>query len=263
MYRYLTSYMLGYNVTTGFEGLHPRPRTCGRDDRAGLRVLAAVAWRWPTPPTSRMPAAARSRRKSSGAAVQRPAVQRPAAAGAAQRAIRKPSAASRGGDDGLSALLSGLSIGSRPSGKFWTPILVEYFASVSAIRADADALFASVGRLAEQHARVVSGAGEPATEMTEVGRADDAVARSASALESACALALARTDARLAELDGDESCVEMRIRRNIDGSLIRRVELCLETLREARQQYAAEMTKEGWRPPADGSTLWTYEPSHG
>ena len=212
-----------------------------------------------------MPAAARSRRKGSGAAAAAAAaaVQRPAAAGPAQRAIRKPPAANRGGDDGLSALLGGLSIGSRPSGKFWTPTLVEYFASVSAIRADADALFASVGCLAEQHARVVSGAGEPAKEMTEVGRADEAVAQSASALESARALALARTEARLMELGGDESCVEMRIRRNIDGSLERKVELCLETLREARQQYAAEMTKEGWRPPADGSAVWTYEPSRG
>lgn len=163
----------------------------------------------------------------------------------------------------MSALLGGLSIGPRPSGAFWTPTLVQYFAQASALRVDADALFASIGRLAEQHARVISSAGEPTTEMVEVGRADAAVAQAASALESARALAVARTEARLAELDGDESCVEMRIRRNIDRSLERKVELCLETLRDARLQYAAEMEKEGWLPPADGSTVWTYEPSHG
>lgn len=227
-------------------------------------------------------AAARGRRSRSGPAAAPASATLPPAA--PRRSIRKASSA-RGGDEacvalhslfrsfhhpqlirsrgkqGLSALLGGLSIG--PSSSFWTPPLIEYFERVSAIRADADGLFAQIGLLAEQHARVVSGAGEPTAEMTAVGRADAEAADAAAALDSARRLLAARTDARLVELGGDACCVEMRIRRNIDGSLERKVELCLETLREARQQYAAAMEKEGWRPPADCSAVWTYEPSLG
>ena len=189
----------------------------------------------------------------------------PSALAAPRRAIRKPSAAAAarpGAEEGLSALLGGLSLASTSRSAFWNPSLIEYFERVSAIRADAECLFAQIGQLAEQHARVIAGAGEPTTEMEKVGRADSAVERSASAIDSARKALVARTEARLVELGGDESCVEMRIRRNIDGSVERKLDLCSETLREARQQYSAEMKKEGWSPPVDGSAVWTYEPSH-
>ena len=212
-----------------------------------------------------MPASSGAARRSQGSPAAAAAAAAPAATvrPSRSRAIRKAPRGGGGGgggdSSGLSALLGGLSI---DRSAFWTPTLIEYFERVSAIKADVEAIFADIGALAVQQARVVAGDTDPTLAMESAGRMDAAVARTLGSVESARSQLAASTAARLAELGGDASCVEMRIRHNIDGSLERKLGLCLDTLQEARVQFAAEMTKEGWRPPAeDASSVWTFEPA--
>ena len=150
-------------------------------------------------------------------------------------------------DDELAALMGGCSLGAGAPG-FWTPDMVGYFELVKPIKAETESLFAAIGELARQQAAVVAGEAEgtPDQAMEAVGRLDAqlgsrcARAHPCLTLASRCVHVApdvsvswvrlgavdaargelrAQTAARLAALGGDATCVEMRIRANVDGSL--------------------------------------------
>lgn len=223
-------------------------------------------------PEHTMPATSR-KKKPAAAAVAASDTRASGAVGGATRARSTPAAAApartigkRDGPDNvqqLTALFGSSSLSDRQRGTpFWTPSLIGYFERVATIKADADALFVQIGTLAGLQTRMVGGAENPAAAMASIGHADAGCAAQLAVTEAQRAQLAGSTAARLAELDGNAASVEMRIRSNIDGSLERKLALCGETLDEARQQYAAEMASDGWKPPTDpsSSSCWTYEP---